>query len=82
MSFYLGVDVSKATFDSACTYGNREESLTSFVNKNRGWTALGKKAMAEAAAQGEPTVHLIIEPTGGFERGFVAHAHSGGCRRC
>lgn len=80
MSFYLGVDVSKATLDSACTYGNREEALPSFGNKKRGWTALGKKAMAEAAAQGESTVHLIIEPTGGYERGFVAHAHSLGWR--
>jgi transposase len=80
MSFYLGVDVSKATLDSACTNGKREESLSSHANKKRGWNALGKKAMAAAAAQGAPTIHLIIEPTGGYERGFVAYAHSLGWR--
>lgn len=76
MSTYLGVDVSKATLDAVGATGKHEEPLPTHKNTKRGWTALAKKAAALAAAQGETTIHLIIEPTGGYERGFVDYVYS------
>lgn len=75
MTFYLGVDVSEATLDAACTCGDYEETLKSYPNRPKGWKALAKKATALAAAHGESSVHLILEPTGGYERGLVDYAY-------
>lgn len=78
MSFYLGVDVSLAKLDAAWVCDEQEKLLPEHPNRKSGWKALDRKATAAAAAQNEPTIHLIIEPTGGYERGFVAYAHSRG----
>jgi len=74
MSFYLGVDVSEATLDVAYVCNEQEKALKSYTNRPAGWKALGKDVIALAAGLGEPTIHLIIEPTGGYERGFVDYA--------
>jgi transposase len=78
MPLYLGIDVSKATLDVVAATGSQEEPLASYRNTKGSWKALGKKAMQVAEAQGETMVHLIIEPTGGYERGFVDYAYSVG----
>lgn len=75
MSIYLGVDVSKATLDAVGATDEQEEPLPSYKNTKGGWKALGQKATAVAEALGETTIHLIIEPTGGYERGFVDYAY-------
>lgn len=75
MTWYLGVDVSAAKLDTAYADGDQEQGLPCYANNQRGWQALTQQATALAAAQGESTVHLIVEPTGGYERGFVAYAH-------
>jgi transposase len=76
MPLYLGVDVSQATLDAVIATGKQEESLPTYRNTKGSWKALGKKAMQVAEAHGETTIHLVIEPTGGYERGFVDYAYS------
>jgi transposase len=76
MSWYLGIDVSEAKVDVAYANGDQEEWLPSYPNKQSGWKALAKKASATASAQGESAIHLIIEPTGGYERGLVEYVYS------
>jgi transposase len=74
MLIYLGVDVSEATLDVAYAYDEQEAMLKSYDNRPAGWKLLGEEVMALAATLGESTIQLIIEPTGGYERGFVEYA--------
>lgn len=76
MALYLGVDVSQATLDVGIVTDQQEELLPTYRNTKASWKALGKKATQLAETQGETTIHLIIEPTGGYERGFVDYAYS------
>lgn len=76
MALYLGVDVSKATLDAAGAVGEQEASLPTVNNQVAAWKTLKERAEALARTHGESTIHLIIEPTGGYERGFVNYAHA------
>lgn len=76
MSIYVGVDVSEATLDVAYACNEKEETLKSYTNRPEGWKALGEDVVALAATLGESTIHLIAEPTGGYERGLVAYVYA------
>lgn len=78
MSYYLGVDVSEADLVAGAACGEHQSKLGRYANNRQGWQRLQSKAVATAQAQGEQSIHLIIEPTGGYERGFVAFAHEQG----
>jgi transposase len=71
---WLGVDVAKANFVAA-TSGEQEETLGSFENQLTGFEQLAQ-ALLHAAASHE--IHLVIEPTGGYELALVAFAYEQG----
>lgn len=78
MPLYLGVDVSAASLDVAYAYQGQEALLSSYPNRPTGWRALDKAVVVRTAAAADETIHLIVEPTGGYERGLVRYAHEQG----
>lgn len=78
MSFYLGVDVAEADLAASVACNEHEQKLGLYANNEQGWQELEQAALAQAPTQDEFTIHLIVEPTGGYERGLVAFAHEQG----
>jgi transposase len=70
---WLGIDVAKASFVAAAMRED-EAHLGQFANEATGFAAL-----AECVAGAEPvTIHLVLEPTGGYELALVAFAYEQG----
>lgn len=75
-TLWLGVDISKADFMAAVVV-EQEVTLGSFDNKTTGFEQLAAQAaLLESAAVS--TVHLVVEPTGGYELALVAFAYEQG----
>jgi transposase len=75
-TLWLGVDIAKANFVAEVA-GEREESLGSFDNQATGFEQLAAQiALLEPAAAS--AVHLVVEPTGGYELALVAFAYEQG----
>lgn len=68
-TLYLGIDVAKATFVAALYHEATETALGTFANSPDGFTALAAALPAE-----HPLVHLVAEPTGGYELPLVLWA--------
>jgi transposase len=74
---WLGVDVAKASLVAA-TMGEDDEPLGQFANETTGFAALAERVVG-AERDGEPvTIHLVLEPTGGYELALVAFAYEQG----
>ncbi|MHC5066918.1 MAG: IS110 family transposase [Planctomycetota bacterium] len=67
-TYYLGVDVCKAKLDG---YDPRTGQFHSFSNTPKGLRAL-------FAEFGSGEVHLVCEPTGGYEKALIDEAHRRG----
>lgn len=76
--YYLGVDVSKATVDVGSCYENVTRPLGQYANNVGALEKLAGKIDSVSQASGAKTVHLIIEPTGGFEFTFLRVAYEHG----
>lgn len=77
-NFIVGVDCAKATFTAATVWQGTTVYLGEFAN-----TALAHTQFATAIKQRVQTaaataIHLIIEPTGGYEAELVAMAYAQG----
>lgn len=77
---YVGVDVAKRSLAAAVWGGSGGTILEVVVNEPTGFEALARQV--EAARQGEQAevVHLIIEPTAGYELRLIYEAHGRGWR--
>lgn len=75
-SLYLGVDVAQASLAVAYASATKVARLSSQRNDEAGWAALAAEVSRHNEA-GLP-VHLIVEPTGGYEAGLVAFGHGQG----
>lgn len=70
---YLGIDVAKATL-SVWVAGNRQP-LGTLPNTPEGWQALATRLTPSAATASDPAgLHLVLEPTGGYEAGLARFA--------
>ena len=80
--FILGVDVSLEHLDSAtATAPAVRKSIGRYANNAAGWQALASAVEQQAAKEGDEachTIHLIIEPTGGYEEGLLYFAYRHG----
>lgn len=76
--YYIGVDVSKATVDVASCYENKSRPLGRCANKVGALEKLVGEIDSVCQASGAKTVHLIIEPTGGYEFTFLRLAYEQG----
>jgi transposase len=73
---WLGVDVAKANF-AAELIAEQEVTLGEFGNDTQGFALLAER-MAAVVPEGESVVHLVAEPTGGYEKALVAFAYEQG----
>lgn len=69
---YVGVDMSKSHFDAAICPERGPISLGKYPNDQAGWTQFIKEATVAAKKQGYPSIHLVVEPTGGYQLPLVA----------
>ncbi len=78
-SFYIGIDVSLQMLDVAsATTPALHTDLGRFGNAAAGWEALAAAVEPVAQRQQAQCIHLIIEPTGGYEAGLLAFAYARG----
>lgn len=75
---YVGVDMSKECFDSALCPDRQASSLGQFQNKENGFQKMAQKLTTENKIAENQTIHLIVEPTGGYEKQLVAFAFEQG----
>jgi transposase len=73
-----GVDMSKASFVGAVWVTGRALALGKFANDASGFAALQQALLQQQAEQGAGQIHLVVEPTGGYELGLVAFAYEQG----
>ena len=70
-----GVDMSKASFVGAVWVAGRTLDLGKFSNDANGFQALQQALQQQQVEQGASEIHLVVEPTGGYELALVAFAH-------
>jgi transposase len=69
---YVGVDMSKQYFDAAICPEREPIALGKYPNNQAGWTQFVKEATATAKKHGYQSVHLVVEPTGGYQLPLVS----------
>jgi transposase len=70
-----GVDMSKASFVGAVWVAGQAVELGEFANNPEGFVGLQQALQAQQRQQGASQIHLVVEPTGGYELGLVAFAY-------
>jgi len=70
---FLGVDMAKDTFDAALWVNDQAQWLGTFPNTLAGFQDLQTRIPPQTAETGE-TIHLIVEPTGGYELALMNFA--------
>ena len=73
----VGVDVSKKTLDVA--YWAQDENASvfvgKFVNNHKGFQAIQQKMEERSETIGATVIHVVMEPSGGYEQPFAHFAH-------
>jgi len=75
-TLWLGIDIGKATFVAAIMKNQEALELGEFNNDAAGFVALAGAVRAEVSAS--TIVHLVVEPTGGYEQAVVAFGYEQG----
>lgn len=73
-----GVDISKASFVGAVWVEGQAVELGEFANQPEGFVGLQQALQAQQRQQGASQIHLVVEPTGGYELRLVAFAYEQG----
>jgi transposase len=77
-TLYIGTDVSRQHLDVAhATTPASRTWLARFANRPAGWKKMAKQ-VTQIAKQQCTTIHLMVEPTGGYEQGLVDFAYAQG----
>jgi transposase len=71
---WLGADIAKANL-MAAVVAEDEVALGEFANDAAGFAALAER-VAEVKPEEDAVVHLVVEPTGGYELALVAFAYT------
>jgi transposase len=73
----VGIDVSKKTLDVA--YWAQDENASVFVgkfaNNHKGFQTIQQKIEERGETIGATVIHLVMEPSGGYEQPFAHFAH-------
>jgi transposase len=77
----VGVDISYKTFEAASSLGQAKPGkLGHYRNDADGFNGLAQAVAQAAQAGGAETIHLILEPTGGYEQPLARFALERGWR--
>jgi transposase len=71
----VGVDSAKASFTSATVFADKVSYQGETVNAPTGCARFASEMERQAKLVGATVIHLIIEPTGGYEAQLVAEAY-------
>jgi transposase len=74
-TLYVGVDIAKADFAAATVWQEQTKYLGKEKNTEAGCQAFTTRIIEQQQACGAQQVHLLVEPTGGFEAELVATAY-------
>lgn len=75
----VGTDVSMETLDVAtATPTTPRSDLGRFGNEAAGWEKMASEVQQLAEQQQLTSIHLVLEPTGGYEAGLLAFAYAQG----
>ncbi len=75
ISLPVGIDVSKDTLD-VCIYFNEESTqVGQFTNDTEGFNQIDAVLQSHKARVGADEIHLVCEPTGGYQAALVAFAY-------
>jgi len=77
---YLGVDIAKCTFVAAVWRGESPALLGEFPNTPDGFERLADAVADETLAPPDAGIHLVLEPTGGYELLLALFAYQRGWR--
>jgi transposase len=76
--FIVGVDSAKASFSSATVWAGKVSYQGETPNSVTGCARFAREMEQQAKDAGATVIHLIIEPTGGYEAQLVAEAYQRG----
>lgn len=74
-TLYLGVDIAKETFQAAFRLHDQAEMLGEFPNTQEGFLAWLSLVQTRAKEAGVEALHLVLEPTGGYELPLASFAN-------
>jgi transposase len=78
-ALYLGIDVSKSWLDTAVAWSPEERaSLGRFDNDEAGFIQLAQRVSEVCRHVPDVVVHLVVEPTGGYECNLLYFAYAQG----
>jgi transposase len=79
-TLWIGIDMAKASLEALALWQAESVRLGEFANDHSGLAALAAQVQAEQKRRDAGAVHLVVEPTGGYELHLVAFAHEQGWR--
>jgi transposase len=71
-TIYVGVDIGQRNFEASLWRQEPAEGLGRYENQAEGYEALSE--VLAQRQEPEAVIHLIVEPTGGYELGLVSYA--------
>ena len=71
----VGVDIAKAEFAAGTVWQAQYQYQGKHANTGEGCASFAEALETRKAEQGATTIHLIIEPTGGYEAALVSEAY-------
>jgi transposase len=74
-TLWIGIDISKAKMDVAIEWQGMQQTMGEFANNVVGFGALRTALQEMQEHTAAPELHLIVEPTGGYELPLIAFAH-------
>lgn len=77
---YVGIDISKQHVDVAFCLEKAATTLGRYPNNDKGFKQMAQAVMALDIIGDNTTIHLIVEPTGGYEKRLVAFGFEQGWR--
>jgi hypothetical protein len=79
-TLYSGIDIAPAPFTAAVWQHGRARLLGQFANTPAGCATSAAQVQAVQGALADSHLHLVLEPTGGYEEALVAFGHRPGAR--
>lgn len=77
-TIWVGIDVGKANLLVAVVYEESQLLVREWENTQAGFCALAAQLQTTQEACSASGMHLVVEPTGGYEQALVAFAHEQG----
>lgn len=77
-TLYVAADIAKQSFTSAYWSEKQAKYWQAYANEATGYEAFAQQVQAAQSASGAEQVHLILEPTGGYELGLALFAYEQG----